>query len=284
MTTVEILSGGALTTVQDLGRPGLAALGIGRSGAADRGAAALANRLVGNSATSAVLETVLGGLCLRPDRPVVVAAAGTSAGLLVGGRHQPGHAPVRVPANQVIEIEAPQVGLRTYLAVAGGFIPPPVLGSRSCDTLAGIGPEPLQTGQVLTIGSATAPPGIAVIWAGLPTSPVTLDVSPGPRTDWFDITTLTVPSWQVAADLDRVGSRLTGGTVKRIVTADLPSEGVVRGAVQIPPDGRPVLFGADHPTTGGYPVIAVLTDRSADIAAQLKPGTTVRFRWNRRVR
>lgn len=284
MTTVEILRTGAATTVQDLGRPGLAALGIGRSGAADQGAAALANRLVGNSPASAVLETVLGGLCLRPDRPIVVAAAGTSAGLLVGGRHQSGHAPVLVPANRTIEIEAPRVGLRTYLAVAGGFIPRSVLGSRSCDTLAGIGPEPLQAGQVLHIGAAIGSPGVAVVWPGLPASPVTLDVSPGPRADWFDIKTLTAPSWEVAAELDRIGSRLTGGTVERVVSAELPSEGVVRGAVQIPPDGRPVLFGADHPTTGGYPVIAILTDRSADIAAQLKPGTTVRFRWDGRVR
>lgn len=284
MSTVEILSGGALTTVQDLGRPGLAALGIGRSGAADQGAAALANRLVGNSPDSAVLEAVLGGLRLRPDRPVVVAAAGTSAGLLVGGRHQSGHAPVLVPANRVLEVQAPRVGLRTYLAVAGGFMAPPVLGSRSRDTLAGIGPEPLRAGQALRIGSAHGSPRVAGMWAGLPAPPVTLDVSPGPRADWFDIKTLTVSGWEVAADLDRVGTRLAGGTVDRVVTAELPSEGVVRGAVQIPPDGRPVLFGPDHPTTGGYPVIAVLTDRSADIAAQLRPGTTVRFRWTRRVR
>jgi biotin-dependent carboxylase-like uncharacterized protein len=278
---IEVLSAGPLTTVQDLGRPGLAHLGVGRSGAADRPSLRLANRLVGNAEVAAGLEVTFGGLAVRFERACTVALAGATCPVLVGGRAGDVNAPVGVAAGEVLELGMPPAGVRTYLAVRGGLAVEPVLGARATDLLAGLGPEPLRDGDRLPIGRATGPgPGVDVAPVRpLPPEPV-LRVVPGPRADWFTTAALEVLAtsrFEVTAASDRVGVRLAGPALERSRGEELPSEGLVEGAVQVPPDGQPVVFLADHPVTGGYPVIAVVHPDDLPAVAQARPGQVVRF-------
>jgi biotin-dependent carboxylase-like uncharacterized protein len=282
--TLEVLAPGPLATVQDLGRPGWAALGVGRSGAADRGALRLANRLVGNPPDAAGLEVTFGGLTVRAASDVVVAVTGAAAPLRVGGRPRSTHAAVLVPEGAELVLGAPAAGLRSYLAVRGGLAVEPVLGSRSTDVLAGLGPPALRAGDRLPVGPAPASPVPVVDVAGV-TAPgpddVLLHAIAGPRDDWFTGAALDVLAgtrWVTSADSDRVGVRLEGARLERSRTGELPSEGMVAGALQVPPSGQPVLLLADHPTTGGYPVIAVVVERDVDRAAQLRPGQGLRIR------
>jgi biotin-dependent carboxylase-like uncharacterized protein len=279
---LTVLASGPLTTVQDRGRPGWASIGVTRSGAADRQAAALANRLVGNDAAAAVLEVTVGGLQVRAGRTLLVAVSGAPAPVTVDGRAAPFDAPLTLRPGQVLGLGNPAVGLRSYLAVRGGIGVPPVLGSRSTDTLSGLGPAPLRPGDVLPVGAlAAAEPVVDVAPVGAPSSRPVLRVLPGPRRDWLAPaawTALTAEDWTVTPDSDRVGLRLAGPRLDRARTDELPSEGLVPGAVQVPPDGAPVLFLVDHPVTGGYPVLAVVTTDDLPAAAQLRPGDRVRFR------
>ena len=282
---LTVLASGLLTTVQDRGRPGWASIGVTRSGAADRQAAALANRLVGNDAAAAVLEVTVGGLQVRAARTLLVAVSGAPAPVTVDGRAAPFDAPLTLRPGQVLGLGNPAVGLRSYLAVRGGIGVPPVLGSRSTDTLSGLGPAPLRPGDVLPVGAlAAAEPVVDVAPVGAPSSRPVLRVLPGPRRDWMAPTAwtaLTTEDWTVSPDSDRVGLRLAGPRLDRARTDELPSEGLVPGAVQVPPDGAPVLFLVDHPVTGGYPVLAVVTTDDLPAAAQLRPGDRVRFRPTR---
>jgi len=279
---LTVLASGPLTTVQDRGRPGWASIGVTRSGAADRRAAALANRLVGNDAAAAVLEVTVGGLRVRAGRTLLVAVSGASAPVTVDGRAAPFDAPLTLRPGQVLGLGNPAVGLRSYVAVRGGIGVPPVLGSRSTDTLSGLGPAPLRPGDVLPVGALAADePVVDVAPVRAPSSWPVLRVLPGPRRDWLAPaawTALTAEDWTVSPDSDRVGLRLAGPRLDRARTDELPSEGLVPGAVQVPPDGAPVLFLVDHPVTGGYPVLAVVTTDDLPAAAQLRPGDRVRFR------
>ena len=279
---LTVLASGPLTTVQDRGRPGWASIGVTRSGAADRQAAALANRLVGNDAAAAVLEVTVGGLRVRAGRTLLVAVSGAPAPVTVDGRAAPFDAPLTLRPGQVLGLGNPAVGLRSYLAVRGGIGVPPVLGSRSTDTLSGLGPAPLRPGDVLPVGALAADePVVDVAPVRAPSSRPVLRVLPGPRRDWLAPaawTALTAEDWTVSPDSDRVGLRLAGPRLDRARTDELPSEGLVPGAVQVPPDGAPVLFLVDHPVTGGYPVLAVVTTDDLPAAAQLRPGDRVRFR------
>jgi biotin-dependent carboxylase-like uncharacterized protein len=275
---LTVLATGPLTTVQDRGRPGQAALGIGRSGAADRAAAGLANRLVGNPAGAAVLEVTLGGLVVRADGDLLVVTTGARS------PGSPAHAaPVRLAAGAELRLGMPVSGLRTYLAVRGGIDVPPVLGSRSTDVLAGLGPAVVAAGDVLPVGTSPLPlPGVDVAAvAEPPAGELTVPVLPGPRANWFSADawrTLTGTSYTVSSESNRVGLRLAGEPLTRVRTGELPSEGMVRGALQVPPSGTPVLFLADHPVTGGYPVIGYVVDEAVDRCAQLRPGQSLRFR------
>ncbi|MBW0254736.1 urea amidolyase family protein [Cellulomonas sp. PS-H5] len=279
--TVEVLTPGPLALVQDRGRPGLAAVGVGRSGAADAGALRLANRLVGNAPDAAGLEVLLGGLSLRFPAGGVVALAGAEVPADVDGVPVAPHAATRVPPGGVLRTGTATRGLRLYLAVRGGVDVPRVLGSRSADRLAGLGPEPLRAGDVLPVGAqvvdAAQPwPDPPRDWPGT----AVLRVTPGPRADWFTpdaFERLLAGRYAVTPASDRVALRLDGPPVERVDRGELPSEPLVPGAVQVPPDGRPVVFGADHPVTGGYPVVAVVEPRSRDLAAQLRPGDAVTF-------
>ncbi|MGX1268683.1 5-oxoprolinase subunit C family protein [Streptomyces phaeoluteigriseus] len=276
-----VVRAGALTTVQDLGRPGHAHLGVPRSGALDAPAAALGNRLVGNPPEAAVLETTLNGCALRPRSAAVVAVTGAPCRVTVDGRPAAWGAPVRVPAGAVLDVGPAASGVRSYVAVGGGIAVDPVLGSRSTDLLSGLGPAPLTDGTVLSLGRARTPHArVDVAPQPAPPSELVLRVTLGPRDDWFTpeaVRRFTSGAYRVSAASNRIGLRTEGPALDRAVTGELASEGMVLGAVQVPPDGRPVVFLADHPTTGGYPVIGVV--RAADLpsAAQATPGTPVRF-------
>jgi biotin-dependent carboxylase-like uncharacterized protein len=279
---LTVLAAGPLATVQDRGRPGLGSIGVTRSGAADRAAADLANRLVGNDASAAVLEVTAGGLRVRAERTLLVAVTGAPAPVTVDGRAGPSHAPFPLARGQVLTLGLPSVGLRSYLAVRGGIDVPVVLGSRSTDTLSGLGSAPIAPGDRLPVGALAAEePIVDVAAVAAPSSRPVLGVLPGPRRDrlvpdaWAAL--LREP-WTVTADSNRVGLRLSGSVLARARTDELPSEGLVPGAVQVPPDGAPVLFLADHPVTGGYPVLAVVRTADLPAAAQLRPGDVVRFR------
>ncbi|WP_110180406.1 biotin-dependent carboxyltransferase family protein [Nocardioides solisilvae] len=276
-TSLRVVEPGPLTTVQDFGRPGRAALGIGRSGACDRGAHRLANALVGNHPTLATLEVTLGGLSLVADGDVVVATTGARC---------PGSAPHLAPfvlrAGESFELGMPAAGLRTYVAVRGGVDVEPVLGSRATDVLSGLGPKAVEAGDVLPVGVTGRPlPNVDVAPVPEPTNgPLRLPVLRGPRRDWFDDAAwerLTSQAWTVDSDSNRVGVRLAGEPLARAREGELVSEGMLRGALQVPPSGLPVLFLADHPVTGGYPVIGYVDDEAVDLCAQLRPGQQVTF-------
>jgi biotin-dependent carboxylase-like uncharacterized protein len=277
---LEVVAVGALALVEDLGRPGHGASGVGRSGAADRAALRLANRLVANPEDTAGVEVVFGGLALRATGPVAVALAGAPAPADVDGTPVGHHALVDLRRGQVLRLGLPPTGLRTYVAVRGGIDVPPVLGSRSTDTLSGLGPAKLQEGDVLPVGpEPEALPLVDV--APVPSPPggtVTLRAVLGPRADFLaDPGELTGTEWVASSRSDRVGMRLEGGRLRRAGDGEVPSEGMVRGAIQVPPGGEPVVFLADHPVTGGYPVVATIRDADVDRAAQVRPGQRVRF-------
>ncbi|MEV0701367.1 biotin-dependent carboxyltransferase family protein [Saccharopolyspora sp. NPDC050389] len=283
MSCLEILATGPLATIQDLGRPGLAGIGVGRSGAADGGSFRLANRLVGNDEGAAAIEVTFGGLAIRATRDLTAAVTGAPCPITVDGRVAAVNSVLRIPAGAELRMGVPGRGLRSYLAVRGGIAVPPVLGSRATDVLAGLGPEPLASGAMLPVGP---PPDrfpqvdVAPVEA-CPADEIVLRVEPGPRHDWFvddALTTLVSRPYEVTAESNRIGMRLDGPALERSRTEELPSEGMVVGALQVPPSARPTLFLADHPVTGGYPVIAVVAAADLDAAAQARPGQRIRFR------
>jgi biotin-dependent carboxylase-like uncharacterized protein len=283
---MEILQTGPLALVEDLGRPGLSHLGVGRSGAADRRSHALANRLVANPDDRATVEVTLGGLTARVrGGDVGIAITGADVDPAVNGVPFGTNSIHYVRNGEVISLGAPRTGLRSYLAVRGGVDVAPVLGSRSYDVMSAIGPPPLKRGDVLPVGDHID------IFPELDQAPVApivddvlaLRVVPGPREDWFvDPDVLVHTNWQVTDRSDRVGMRLVGSPLEyRTPERQLPSEGATRGAIQVPPNGFPVILGPDHPVTGGYPVVGVVIDDDIDRAAQARPGQTVRLHWSR---
>ncbi|GAA2710898.1 5-oxoprolinase subunit C family protein [Actinoplanes palleronii] len=278
---LEVVRAGVRTTVQDLGRPGLAHLGVPRSGAADAGALRLANRLAGNPPEAAGLEILLGGARLRATRSATLAVTGAPCTVTVDGRPADPGFPLAVPAGALIVLGRATAGLRVYLAAAGGIAVPPVLGSRATDTLSGLGPGQVRDGDVLPLGPVTGPPpAVDLAPYPRPAGALRLRVWPGPRDDWFTpaaLATLFTAEYRVSAATDRVGARLTGPELTRAVGGELPSEGLVLGAIQVPANGQPLIFLADHPTTGGYPVIGVVDPADVDLIGQARPGTEIRF-------
>ncbi|WP_433517050.1 biotin-dependent carboxyltransferase family protein [Nonomuraea sp. CA-143628] len=361
---IEVLTPGPYATVQDLGRPGYAHLGVPRSGAADEASLRLGNRLVGNPEDAAGIELTYGGARLAFHSAAWVAITGAPCPLSgpspipVGARPSPadmgsgpspdavtsrpspdavgsgpppdavgsgpppgpveperrpgpveaGRSPITgeagrasvpegarrsptlgagmnvpfwVPAGSELRFGAPVWGLRTYLAVRGGIAVEPVLGSRSTDSLSGLGPAPLRQGTMLPVGGSGGLVEISVDLApaGEP-PPAVLRIVPGPRDDWFApdaLAELCAEPYEVSQDSNRVGVRLRGRELARTREGELPSEGMVTGAVQVPPSGQPIVFLTDHPPTGGYPVIGVVRSADLPIAAQLRPGDSVRF-------
>ncbi len=301
---LEVLAPGPLTVVVDLGRPGHAAQGVARSGAVDRGSFRRANRLVGNPAATPALEVAAGGLRVRALVDLVVAVTGAPAPLTVvdpGTEPEPG---TESPAETVVEtvvgtgrafaldrgtelrLGAPARGMVSYLAVVGGVAGEAVLGSVSTDLLSGIGPAPTRAGDVVRTGTAresaaaTEPdPGPPLPAADEVTE---IDVLLGPRDGWFTpagVQMFLDQAWTVTPRSNRVGLRLQGDEpLERSRDEELPSEGTVPGSIQVPPTGQPVVFTADHPVTGGYPVIACVARHDLDRIGQVPLGGRVRFR------
>jgi biotin-dependent carboxylase-like uncharacterized protein len=276
--SLEIVAVGPSVLVQDRGRPGWAHLGVPRSGALDGPAAALANRLVGNAPDDACLEVLLGGLALTSDGGVWVAVTGARCRVEVEGRPADFGEAVRLAPGAVLRLGRPESGLRSYVAVAGGITVDPVLGSRSTDTLGRVGPPEIGVGDRLPVGRPVGPP--AAVDTPRPPAVGPLRITLGPRGDRVAgdaLDLLCRTTYDVSTDSDRVGLRLLGEPLPLARRDEVPSEGMVLGAVQVPPDGRPVVFLADHPTTGGYPVVAVVDERDLWQCAQLRPGEPVRF-------
>ena len=304
-TTLEVTTPGLQSLIQDLGRPGYANLGVSVAGAADIRSARQANRLAGNPSDAAVIENLFGGLELTARGDSVLALSGAEAPAAVvspgGDRDRPAplNAPFALLDGETLSIGTPYRSVRIYVAVRGGLAVEPVLGSRSTDTMSGIGPAPLEPGTILPIGEAPGvtpvgtaeatplPEGTAPGALGDGRTPTLLRVTAGPRQDWFGpdaAAALTGHTWLTTNESNRIGVRLAtdpadpeAAPLERVRDGELPSEGVVAGSLQVPPSGLPVLFLADHPVTGGYPVIAVVVPQDLPVAAQLPPGHPVRF-------
>lgn len=276
---IEILNQGIGSSFQDLGRLGCSHLGVGRSGAADRPSHRLANRLVGNEENAATIETC-GGLMVRLHAPVVVAVTGAQGVIDVqNGGTMAVNGVEHLPAGAVLTVRPPDEGMRYYLAVRGGFDAEPVLGSRSFDTLAGLGPR-LHAGDHIAIGPDPRTPITTDIGVRPPPSAL-IHVSEGPRHDWFTPAAwamLTTQAFVVSPSGNRIGARLSGPVLERVEARELLSEGLVEGAIQVPPDGQPIVMLADHPVTGGYPVIAVVALDDLPAVVQARPGAVLRFR------
>ncbi len=278
---IEVLRAGALTTVQDLGRAGFAQLGIPRSGAADRNSLRLANRLVGNDEGAAALECTLIGPSLLFHDAAVIAVTGATVGAKLNGEEITMNLAVEIDGGSVLELATASAGLRSYIAVRGGIDTAVVMGSRSSDLLSGLGPPPITGGELLKTGPPLGSvPAIGVAPVEPPRSEPLLHLFPGPRDDWFSADALALlcsTVWQVSSDSNRSGARLSGPPLERVRDASLLSEGVVEGSIQVPSSGQPIILLADHPTTGGYPVIAVIVSDEIPAAAQLRPGQRLRF-------
>lgn len=289
---LEVIDPGLLLTVQDLGRQGLAADGVTPGGAADQWSLAVANLLAGNEAGDAALEATLLGPALRVLAPVTVALAGTMTATVEPGgtRITPGDAVALEPGDTLRLGTA--VGARGYLAVAGGLDAPVVLGSRSTALGAGFGGvdgRALRPGDRLAArarrrgdGPRTTP---ARRWPGDPAPPpvtaaAPLRVLPGPHAADLGeaaVSALLGHAWEVRPASDRVGIRLAGRALPAAPGGTLASHGVVAGAVQVPPDGQPIVLGADHQPTGGYPVVAVVISADLSRLGQLGPGAAIAF-------
>jgi biotin-dependent carboxylase-like uncharacterized protein len=282
---IEIVTAGIGATVQDLGRVGYTGWGISPGGAADRGSLQLANRLVGNRDDAAAFEILLGGFAARFTTAATVAVTGAPAPVLVDRRALGSDGPTSVPAGALVRLLAPPSRLRSYLAVRGGLDTEVLLGSRSVDEASGIG-RALRAGDQIAVGTDTVAPPTADLAprAGWPSGPVVLTGTAGPHDDWFTDAALgqfAAGRYMVAPAADRIGIRLSGPALHRRHHAEVVSTATLRGAVEVPGDGQPIVFGPDHPTTCGYPVVAVLDPPSADLISQCRPGQQVTFTLRR---
>ncbi|MGN6127688.1 MAG: biotin-dependent carboxyltransferase family protein, partial [Humibacter sp.] len=292
--SLTVLRAGPQLLVEDLGRAGAASIGAGRSGALDRGALRLANRLVGNAEHAAALEVVVGAE-LRLERPTWFAVTGARGRLRLGGHPIEPDAAVLAGAGDVLSLGIAEHGLRYVIALRGGVDVPLELGSASTDLGARLGPTALADGDEIVVGGNVAGDIPAVDALTIPSPPdaeVDVHVVPGPREDWFAekaVAAFYDTAWEVTQQSNRVGARLRspGGVsltrAEARAGAELASEAMVPGAIQVPPSGEPTVLLADGPVTGGYPVIAVVTDSDLDAFAQLRPGQRVRFRHSRAV-
>ena len=285
---------GLQSLFQDSGRRGFGDMGVNHSGAADRSSAWVANDILGNPSSAAVIENI-GGIVLTATTDTVVCVTGALATVTVGAAEHDLASPVLVRAGVKLTIQPitePSSGLRHYIAARGGFIAEQVLESTSTDVLSGLGPRPLEQGDALSIGQRTTTASVGTAGSNPLRTTGELRCIPGPRDDWFshqEFERFCSTDWIVTGQSNRVGLRLAlpevdevgvdhkNTPLERRHDGELASEGMVAGCVQVPPSGLPVVFLADHPVTGGYPVIATVLEEDLDIAAQLAPGEKVRF-------
>ena len=289
----EVIDPGGMVTIQDLGRTGLAQLGVGTGGAFDVPAARRANTLVGNAADAAVLEMTWTGPTLRALRNITIALDGADFGCVAGSMAVPPSVSWFVRAGTVLRFVRgrPMAGLRGYLAVSGGFDAPVVLGSRSTSTLAsfgGIAGRALIEGDTLGIVDPHPAP---VSLAGRNTSKGSSDISHKENILRFvpfhgkqsalpaALSLFITQQWILTDSADRMGCRFRSldGTTLPFRNGELVSFGVVRGAIQLPAGGMPVVLGVDHQTTGGYPLLGVVIEADLSVLAQLRPGSAVTF-------
>jgi biotin-dependent carboxylase-like uncharacterized protein len=266
LSALTVLSAGVHTTVQDLGRWGWGRSGVPVAGALDPVALVAANRAVGNADGAAGLECVLRGPTLKADveRWVCVVGAGWTRG------------PERIAAGVPYRVGRLSQGLRCWVAISGGIATEPVLGSRSTDTLSGLGGPPLRDGDVLPLGAETGVAGPAPEPAPeLPGGEVVLRVTAGPHADHLQ-RPIDGAAFSMSASSDRTALRFAGAPLPH-VGGDITTLGVVPGALQLPPDGLPILLLANCQSTGGYPVVAVVCSADLRLAAQLRPGAVARL-------
>ena len=281
MTSCQIVAAGSMATVQDQGRFGSAQFGVAVSGAFDGRSFALANRLVGNSSSAAAIELVMGGFAFRANESMVVAVTGAPAPISIDGRSDGLDRALVLQAGSTLTIGQPRTGVRTYLAVRGGIDVTPSMSSRSFDSLGVIGPPPLVAGDVLDIGYQTdGRPWFEQVPTPAWAASVDVDLFLGPRHDWIassDLQRLSTMWWQISPDSNRIGLRLQGPPLAR-VAGELASEPMMFGAVQVPPNGQPIVLGPDGGVTGGYPVVGVVAIDQLYKLGQLRPGNRLRFR------
>ena len=280
---------GLLSLVQDRGRPGHGDIGVTRSGALDRASARAANAAVGNSSSAAVIENI-GGLRITANVDTVLAVTGAEATVEVSTRSGQQATktlaqPIGLLAGEELAVRPTGTGARSYVAIRGGLATDTVLDSAASDVLSGMGPAPLADGDVLKAGKATRTAvDPTILNPADSTNAATLRCVLGPRDNWFAEQTVQdflSTTWEVSGQSNRIGLRMTGpegAELTREREEELASEGMLPGSIQVPPNGLPVLFLADHPVTGGYPVIATVIPEDMDAAGQLPPGSTVTFR------
>jgi antagonist of KipI len=284
--SLRIFRPGLFTTVQDLGRPGLGAIGVPASGAMDSFALRAANLLVGNHEGAAGLEFTLSGPEISFEEDVAVALVGSRFECKLSGNEVPHEEAFLARAGDILGVGRTLEGARGYLAVGGGITMPPVLGSLSTFPAGGFGGldgRALRTGDELSTGEPSETTRLRRLERGLRIGyrrEATLRVVPGPQEDRFTKAgreTFYRSEYRVSSRSDRIGVRLEGAAVARVSEADLDPEGLVAGAIQIPADGRPILLANDQPTTGGYTKIATVISVDLSVLAQVKPGDSIRF-------
>jgi biotin-dependent carboxylase-like uncharacterized protein len=275
-----------LCTVEDLGRPGYADLGVPRSGAADPASLRLGNRLVGNPEGYAGIEMTALGMKARLHRGRWIAVTGAVCPLWIDGRAADINRAVFVPQGATLTVGAATNGVRSYLTVAGGIDVDHVLGSRSTDLMSGLGPPPLRAGTTLPLGQPVSAPGHADFVPQVTLPPVVwIRMTLGPRDDMLTteaLETLRRSVFEASSSSNRIALRLQGPALATRGAGQMPSEGIVIGAMQVPSAGQPLIFLPDHPTTGGYPVVAVAHPDDLWIVGQASPGTKIRFTLSRR--
>ena len=297
---IEVLGAGLLTTIQDRGRHGHTALGVGVAGAMDTVALRLANILVDNAHNAAALEITLHGPRLRFDRDVLIAITGAPVQARCARRALPLWRPLALRGGSELVLGGMPRGARSYVAVAGGIDAAPLLGSRSSDVNAGLGAAPCAAGDVLACGAASARAAawlhaalardaaaeVAASWQldpqpwadADPTRPIRVvagahfaRLDARSQRDLFDAT------FRIGSDSNRVGYRLDGAALSLREPLELVSAGVVPGTLQLPPGGAPIVLMSEAPTSGGYPRIAQVIGVDLPRLAQRRPGDSVRF-------
>ena len=282
MNSITFSEASGFITLQDKGRIGFANIAVPTSGAFDQSAHHLGNRLVGNDPGACSIESLRGTCKFSADTDLVIGVTGAPASVQVNGREHEMSRAIYVAANSTVAIKPGSAGLRTYIAIRGSISGDTVMGSYSYDELSQIGTPPIKAGDQFSIGNQIAGSISGEYFPSLTASGQTeieLEAMPAPRWSGFsNAQTLFETEYQVTDSSNRVGMRLSGPELIWDSKERLASEGVVTGSIQIPVDGMPLIFGPDHPTTGGYPVIAVVSRNSLNLLAQAAPGTKIRFR------
>lgn len=284
---IEIITPGLLTTVQDFGRVGVMKNGFTQNGAMDRYSMTVANRLCGNCDSAPVLEMTVLGVTARFTQDTVVCVSGADFGAKINDKPIKRNKAYKINKGDILSMGAAKSGMRAYLAVAGGIVGEYVFGSASTNLKFAFGGhfgKKLQSGDVLSIGTGAFPLGEIDKWE-IPESEYSKDaqlrVVLGPQNEMFtdeDIRLFLSQEYEVTAQSDRMGIRLSGEPLKSKNGMDIISDGIVFGSVQVPNSGEPIILMADHQTTGGYAKIATVISVDLPRASQLSAGNTVRFK------